>query len=175
MSIIVEDGTGLTTATSYVSVADADAYHLARLHASWAAKSLADKEAALIRATAALDLLTRWKGFKYSSAQALAWPRCRDQASAWPGTSHEGPRSSVIDDDGYAIDGVPKNVVSATCEAALLEIVEPGVLTPSVEGRIIREGGTSYEYNAGASGVPTYTVIEGLLKGLTARRKLKRG
>mgnify|MGYP000257303279 FL=1 len=51
MPLIVEDGTLPAGANSFASVADADAYHAARLTAAWTDElAEAQKEAALIRA-----------------------------------------------------------------------------------------------------------------------------
>jgi hypothetical protein len=77
MSLITEDGTGMSNAESYISVADADAYHAARNATLWATLTTSDKEAALRRG---VDYLmqayrTRWKGYRAQALQALDWPR----------------------------------------------------------------------------------------------------
>jgi len=78
MSIIVEDGSGLSTAESYISVADASTYFSNRGVTTWASiASDALREAALRKAT---DYMTatyrnRWEGFRYTEDQALDWPR----------------------------------------------------------------------------------------------------
>ena len=77
MALIVEDGTGLANAQSYVSVADADAYFAAKNELGWAG-DVAFKEFNLINATTALDALY---GPRYISilrdevTQSLLWPR----------------------------------------------------------------------------------------------------
>lgn len=77
MTLIVEDGTGLATAESYVSVADADAYHtkMGTAAASWGDLTTAVKEAALRRATQFIDTRYRFQGVVNSGTQALLWPR----------------------------------------------------------------------------------------------------
>lgn len=77
MSLITEDGTGMSTAESYISVADADAYHAARNTTLWATLTTSDKEAALRRAADYLTQAyrTRWKGYRTQALQALDWPR----------------------------------------------------------------------------------------------------
>ncbi len=78
MSLIVEDGTGLATAETYISVADAVTYHAARGNTAWAALATdALREQALRRAA---DYMTqayrlRWKGNRKTTTQALDWPR----------------------------------------------------------------------------------------------------
>lgn len=119
MSLIVEDGTGLATAQSYISVADAATYLAAKGDTTWAAATDASREAALVRATAYLDGAygQRWPGSRSLSTQALDWPR----SYAW-------------DRDGYGLTGVPQAVKNATCEAAVLELAEAGVLSKKAEG-----------------------------------------
>lgn len=122
MSLIVEDGTGLADAQSYVSAVDADAYFLARANSVWAAATPEAKEAALVRATQALDgdHFVRggyWPGWRATEAQALDWPRTH----AW-------------DVDRYPlVDCVPRGVKNATCEAALVELSSAGILLESLE------------------------------------------
>lgn len=75
MPLTVEDGTGLATADSYASRADADAYHAARGNAAWAAASTDARDAALRKATQYLDTRYRWVGNRSTLTQALEWPR----------------------------------------------------------------------------------------------------
>lgn len=114
MAFVVEDGTGLDTATSYCSVAAADSYFLDRGMSAWTGTEPV-KEAALARASSALDGIynSRWVGYRSTQDQGLDWPR----SQAW-------------DKDGFPLAGVPSNVVKACCEAALLELGTPGILTP---------------------------------------------
>ena len=76
MPLIVEDGTLPAGANSFASVADADAYHAARLTAAWTDElAEAQKEAALIRASDWLNRKVMWNGRKASRSQRMAWPR----------------------------------------------------------------------------------------------------
>jgi hypothetical protein len=59
VALVVEDGTGLANANSYVSVADADAYFSLRPNSAWCV-SVTKKEQALRRATDYVDLI--WGG-----------------------------------------------------------------------------------------------------------------
>lgn len=90
MSIVVEDGTGLTNSDAYISVADADTYHTNYTgSASWSAASTAVKEIAIRNATQYLDLKygQLWHGRRTNETQALDWPRY-----------------GLVDKDGYPID-----------------------------------------------------------------------
>lgn len=69
MTIIVEDGTQVTNANSYVTEAEAEAYALAR-----GITLVTDTEQLIIRSMDYLESL-QFKGIKVQSDQALQWPR----------------------------------------------------------------------------------------------------
>lgn len=94
-TFLVEDGTGLDAATSYVSVAYADDY----LGASWATDT-ATKEAALMNGTEYAD--ARW-GFRLKGQPLVA-----TQAL-------EFPRTALTNRYGNTISGVPDNWLKAVC------------------------------------------------------------
>ena len=101
MAFVVEDGTGLADATSYVDVAFADAY----LGADWTTHT-ADKESALMQATEYVDTIwgPRFMGFPLVYNQAL-----------------EFPRLGLYNRYGVLIEGVPddlKKVVSRYAQLA---------------------------------------------------------
>lgn len=75
MALIVEDGSIVAGADSYISVAEADAYHESRGNAAW--DLIDDKEALLRRATDYMvgKYRLRWAGSRVYSGQALDWPR----------------------------------------------------------------------------------------------------
>lgn len=131
MAFVVEDGTGLSTATSYLSVADAASFLADRGDTVWAAAETADQQAALIRATSAIDQM--WFGLflgtKYSETQALQWPR-----------------ADAVDQDDFDLTGVPVYLERATAIAALIELSDSGALSPSLE----RGGAVKEESVAGA-------------------------
>ena len=77
---------GASDATSYASLAEAEAYMATLVHKDAWAGTDQTKEAALQQATRLLDTLA-WKGRKATAAQALAWPR-----------------TGVTDRDGYEVD-----------------------------------------------------------------------
>lgn len=110
----------------YGTVADADAYHLARGNTGWSGTN-DQKEAALTRGSDYVDLRYRWL------------TPCGRWESLFPGErtagraqDREWPRTGAVDYDGNAIpdDEVPIEVEHATYEAALRELVSPGSLSP---------------------------------------------
>ncbi|WP_302456996.1 DnaT-like ssDNA-binding protein [Bilophila wadsworthia] len=153
MPLIVEDGTLPAGANSFASVADADAYHAARLTAAWT-DELAEvqKEAALIRASDWLNRKVMWNGRKASRSQRMAWPR-----------------SGVVTQDGeIAPDEIPAEVVEACCELAGF-FVEQDYLVPLDRGGDIASLGVdviSIAYNGTAPAETVFPSLSGLLAGL---------
>lgn len=103
MTVIVEDGTGLDNANSYVSTADADAYFASRGNTAWAALSQDAKDAAVINASEYADI--RWgdklRDRPLESEQAL-----------------EMPRRNLRNRYGDEIEGVPRDWVRGVIEYA---------------------------------------------------------
>ena len=158
MAIEVGDGTGKANAVSYISAADATTYFAARGDEVWAEQEPSTQEAALVRATAALDswLRGRWLGTKKTQAQSLAWPR-----------------TGVVDEEGYTIldTTIPVQLKQATCEVAMIELTERFIQqTVSKDNTIAAEsvGPIAVSYRADAPTVKTYPHVEALLRGLAA-------
>lgn len=151
MALIVEDGSVVANAESYVSVATADLYWSARNNSTWSAASEAQKEAALREATQFLDGSYRWSGTLVNSAQALAWPRVL-----------------TLDKAGRTVSSssVPNAVKSALCELALEAL--SGRLMASLErgGMVQSEslGPLAVTYFPGAPGGKRYPFISLLVK-----------
>lgn len=72
MALVIEDGSGVTGANSYATVAEARAYAVARGLTLSETDSVV--EAALVNACDKLESY-RYKGTKTDAAQELAWPR----------------------------------------------------------------------------------------------------
>jgi hypothetical protein len=77
MDIIVEDGTGIVIANSYLSTDEADDLLSINIHSTWATLVDDDKEKLLMYATRVLDERCRWNGVKTFPTSGLAWPRMR--------------------------------------------------------------------------------------------------
>ncbi|MDD5385352.1 MAG: hypothetical protein PHG89_10795 [Gallionella sp.] len=73
----VEDGTVVTSADAYASIAYADTYHAERGNTAWAALTGEAKDSAGRKATDYMIQMfrARWKGYRYSGVQVLDWPR----------------------------------------------------------------------------------------------------
>lgn len=106
MALIVEDGTGLAGAESYVSVSEAGAYLRARGNAeAWDELEQVDREIALRKASDFMRQIyrQRWAGARVHYEQRLDWPRY----------------SVVVDDFTVPSNVVPVDVKQACSELAL--------------------------------------------------------
>jgi hypothetical protein len=155
MALVVEDGTGLSTAESYISVADADTYIASYkgADATWDGATDATKEVAARQASKYLDGTNRWKGIKKYSTQTLDWPRVY-----------------AYDETATAYTGIPTQLEQATAEVMFL-IVTGETITSTVtkSDQTIREkvGEIEVEYVNGASIQPVYPVVNRLVADLT--------
>jgi len=167
MPLIVETGAVVANANSYVSLDDANAYHAARGNSTWTGTDAA-KEAAVLRAMDYLEKLN-WQGDDYdgpagaSGKQPLKWPR----------------RGVVLGGYVWPWDEVHPGVQNALCEAALIELTDPGALAPAFSLGVKREklGPMETEYFGPASGEVYHTIMQHL-RGLVAGGvgiELKRG
>lgn len=152
-TFIVEDGTGLSTANSLMSVADADAI-IANYDnpSSWTDATTAVKENALRQATRYLNYNYIWDGAKTVSDQALQWPRVQ-----------------TYDEDGLLIenDTIPQRVLEACAYLATQDVDGDSLIddqqnealvkkTKDVIGPITEER----EYVHGEQPNKTYTVVD---------------
>jgi hypothetical protein len=159
MAIVVEDGTGLANAVSYVSAEDATLYHQARGNLKWEEQGTPEQEAALIRATQYVDgkYHSRWVGYRANGRnQALDWPRLNAYDSG---------------NNFIASDEIPSELEQAISEAALRELVSPNSLLPDFKtsDRITSQtvGPISTDFAvSNSSVVPVTPVIDNLLQGI---------
>lgn len=107
MALIVEDGSIVTGANTYVSEAYADAYFEARNNSEWAALSTEQKEAALLYATSWVDSRYSWPGIIVDDSQTLSWPRLG---------------AYDVDLRSISSTSIPTALLSAVCEAALAHV-----------------------------------------------------
>ncbi|MDN8612793.1 DnaT-like ssDNA-binding protein [Variovorax ginsengisoli] len=148
MTLIVAPTVG---AESYISVAGATAYHLARGNAAWAAVVDDTTREQLLRK--ATDYMVqaygqRWKGDRVTPTQSLDWPRYGVYVN------------------NFCIDSttVPAAVANACAELALRAITAPS-LFPDV-GRLkakVKVGPIETEYVQGTSGLTRYTAVDNML------------
>lgn len=88
MTLIVEDGTGLTNSNSYVSVVELDSF--AGDRGLTLPATTEEKETLLINATMYLESF-KYKGSRNTKEQALSWPRTNAYANGFLIDSDEIP------------------------------------------------------------------------------------
>lgn len=128
--MIVEDGTGIADADSYVGVEFADDYFSARGVSAWADLEAEAKEQSLIKATDYIDSVFQWYGKKEFENQALRFPRV-----------------NIRDYEGAEIKGIPLCLKQAVCDAAM--IVSNGTelfQTKNENGDVVSETITSLSF-----------------------------
>lgn len=161
MPLIVEDGSIVVGADSYVSTDAADTYHSDRANTAWAAATASAKEAALRKATSYIDTkyAARLRGFRVSATQPLRWPRTGVELDDLPFGS-----LAYLD---YTT--IPQSLKDATCEAAIRFLA--GDLSPDMPrgGKIESinvAGAISKKFMTNAPGATSYPVIDRLLAPL---------
>lgn len=158
MAFIVEDGTGLDTATSYVSVDDFKSYWTDRA-VDYSAKTDAEIQASLIKATQYIDNNFRFIGYKASYSQAL-----------------EFPRYLAYTREGYLIDGIPNKLVYAVNEATAIDLAGTSLFSSTEQGisektENVGPVKTNYKYSGTATGRTTYQTVSIYLKDLVKSKR----
>lgn len=158
MPLVVENGSGLANAESYISVTDATTYHANRGNAAWAALASDTIREQLLRK--ATDYMVevyhqRWAGRRVTSTQALDWPRdfvpMRDgPGAAWTVTY-------------YPNNAVPALVAQVCAELALKAAAGP--LMPDETQALKRKkvGPVEVEYQDYSRATKTYRAIDNRL------------
>lgn len=155
MSIIVEDGTGLATAESYISVAAATTYLNAIGNITWAALATdALREQALRRATHFMTghYRLRWNGTRMTMTQALDWPRSLVPLKDAPFATY------------YANDTVPTEVKNACASLALRASTITLLADQTQRKSSVTVGPISTTYEAGSKVATTYAEIDAMLR-----------
>jgi hypothetical protein len=156
---VPEDGTGLSTATAYCSLEDANLYHATRGNTSWVNLSRTARESALTLATDYMIQVfrARWKGYRKNGTQTLDWPRTFVYLEPFV--------HGIVGTYPYLVSDiiVPLEVKNAcavlalkTISAELLSDISQGILSKTV-------GPISITYDRGTSQVKQYLAIEGML------------
>ena len=157
---IIEDGTGVENANSYVTVQDFRDYWTDR-GTDYTTKTDTEIENSLVLATQYIDKNFRYIGRKSTSIQRLQWPRY------W-----------AYDPEGYAYSGLPDDLISATCEAGsiitggtqLFANTEEGVTEKTENVGPVQ---TTYKFMSQQTGKVMYQAVNMYLKDLIAKRTNK--
>jgi hypothetical protein len=160
MAIIVEDGTGLAGAESFISLAGASSYHTARGNAAWAAlASDAVREQALRKATDYMEQVyrLRWAGSRVTTVQALSWPRIHV-----PINDFSDGRYPAY----YAQDEVPMMVSNACAELALRAASETLLIDETRAVLVEKVGPLEVSYDPHSASAKKYSAIDAMLRPL---------
>jgi hypothetical protein len=151
--LVVEDGTGLETSNSYVSLEEFQDYWELRNDATVAALSDEDATAALVKAAQFLDYTYRWVGDRYSALQAMSWPRV-----------------VFFDRDARAMyaNVIPQRLKDAQCELARESAVNGLTAVLDRGGRVQNEtvGPLSVTYFSDATGEKSYPLVDRIIADL---------
>lgn len=120
MTIIVEDGSNVPGANSYVSLIDARAV-LAPLGQNLAVSDITAEQQILNAANYIEAFRSMYKGIKTTSSQSLQWPR----------------REVIIDDDFIDSDVIPQDLIDAQVFAAY-EFSTGKSLQPTISGQSVQ-------------------------------------
>lgn len=150
MTIIVETGVGLSNAESYVSEAEASAYHATRGNVAWDA--IDDKETLLRKATDYMvqTYRSKWKGYRTGAVQALDWPRSEVAVG-----DIGGPADYYI-----ANNVVPVEIRRVCADLALRAATED--LLPDQTQQVVREtvGPLTVQYSPHAAQTKRFPAID---------------
>ena len=165
--MIVENGTGLPNADSYVTVEFADNYFSARGVSVWATLTNTVKEQLLIKGTDFIDNIYQWYGKKEFEHQALRFPRV-----------------DIRDYEGAEIKGIPSCLKQAVCDASLIANSGELFQTSDANGAVVSEkiGELAFTYANGkketVASSTLYDSINTKLRGLfidNSRQKIITG
>lgn len=155
--MIVEDGTIVANADSYVSVAEADEYLAARgRDAAWSVLSEAQRASLLLLAAdhMAAAYRSRWRGWRTNSDQSLDWPR----------------QGVVLTDMPVAaqvrFDAIPREIKAAQIELAWRQMPDPSSpLMADLARGIVSEsvGPLSTTYDTASPQQTRYALVDNLL------------
>jgi len=156
MTIVIEDGSVVLDANSYITVSGVDSYASDYGYSSWGTTTDTIKEQSLLRGMRYIEGLS-FKGCRSTEDQSLAFPR-----------------SDLYDRDDYLIDSttVPAKVISAVCEAAIMSLptsdidLQPSRSKDDYRKKIEIAGIVVEEWFADSTGIITNSkIIQDLLVG----------
>lgn len=152
MALIVEDGSGLTNAQTYVSPAEVSVYCI-----TYGLAQPASPNTAIMLAMRYLEgtFFHRWVGYKKTELQALSWPR-----------------SNAVKRDGWVVNEstVPIEVKNAVCALAIRSGLGEDLTPDFTNANMVKKeqvGPLLVEYMAGAPSYTVYKDIEFILTPVT--------
>lgn len=167
VTLIVEDGSGISDSNSYCDLDFALEYCVNHGYTSWIDMTEDEQKVYLIKGTSFVDNFYEWKGYKRTSVQSL-----------------EFPRDGLIDNNKTEILGIPNNLKKAVIEAAFINLsseVDNLFVSRDENGAIKRQKvdeleveyfGESEATETEAEYKTTYQVLNKLLKSLYKEKEM---
>lgn len=157
MAVIVEDGSGVVGANSYIAVADADTYFANVNNTTWDGLDPIDEKApflVLAQQYMAQAFRLRWLGYRATNTQVLDWPRLWVNRPDAPG--NYGPYPLF-----YGPTDIPQQLKDGQCLLAV-KLASGDALAPDVERVTLSEavGSIKVTYNPNATPVTIYRDVE---------------
>lgn len=172
MPITLTTTVGGATSDSYISVADADTYFSRRPNATaWTdLTDDDDKSKLLLWAMRSLNGLG-WIGGRYSTTQALDWPRVAIRPTEryslyYSEIAYSG---GLYDQNGnlWTVEEIPTGVLNAQCEFALAIQQNTALSTPEkYKRKIITDANGTLEWNLGSQSAALNSLAMRELRGL---------
>jgi hypothetical protein len=167
MTLIVEDGTVVSGAESYISVVDADTYHNNFGNKAWTNLTDVSQKEALLRSGTRLLTLKyrpRWNGWRTTTTQLLDWPRIGAyiyDVAAYPVSGH-------LDAFVYMVptNSIPQQLKDAVCEAALIMLTDQplGPLEQGLES--FQSGSVRIQFDKFSPQQTRYPILASILQPL---------
>lgn len=158
MPLIVETGAVVANANTYADLAAVTAYHTSRRNSAWLASS-EDAEPAILRAMDWLEAQPFIGSPAFGPVGGQGW-----QQLQWP------RYGVVLNGCAWNSQEIPPGLIRALCEAALIELSDPGALAPALErGGMVQSERVDVIETTYASGAPAgtiYTALRQHLRGL---------
>lgn len=166
--IIVEDGTCIPNANSYITLKEAIAYQTSMNRADWLELDKEKQIASILRGCLYVDSVFNWKGRRKYETQEMAFPRVM-----------------LVDLDGFEVKGIPNVLKKAVLEAAYFKSLEEEEETTTDAGPTKREKvdvveveyfeNKSSSEEGGEDTTSKYRVLNRLLRGLYFPKRWKGG
>jgi len=158
--LITEDGTGIPDANAYVTASYIENYLMGDRLARFNGLSDEDKDAAIISGTQLVDISYNWIGSRQSLEQGLNWPR------------------TGVELYGFAVEGIPVQVMKAVCEAVWLSLTEDSLFSNDNNREVSSERvdviAVTYvnPKDRLKESATRFEILDKLLRGLYAEEKL---
>jgi len=153
--LVVEDGSCVTGANTYISLEEAIEYQTKRNRTDWLELDESAQIATIIKGTQYVDNIYNWKGRRKFAEQELNFPRVM-----------------LRDSDGFEVVGIPKRLKTAVMEAAYYGYLGELFTTHDENGAIKRKKVDVLEVEYFSSSeseidyISKYAALDAILKGL---------